>query len=164
MCRWAVVGSTVYGEDEKWVLLLEALILTRAEQQLWDWSIHGDTETRSLIPSQQGGGMSCMLTETWGVPKPCLLPLCKQNTNHNQIKTLGRCWGCRIHHPWPASTSGFMHAGTGDSSALHPSSILFPLPQSLLKREKSCWHPCYQKRDTGYTMVGSLLSLGRAHG
>lgn len=55
-----MVGSMVYWEDEKWILLLKALVLQRAEQELWDWSTWEDSETRGLITSQQGGGTTCM--------------------------------------------------------------------------------------------------------
>lgn len=61
---WAAVGSIVHWEDEKWVLLLKALVLQRAEEEPWDWSTREGSERRGLITSQQGGGMTCTLTET----------------------------------------------------------------------------------------------------
>lgn len=125
-----------YLFSSKFYVICIFLVLQRAEQELRDWRTWEDSGTRGLTASQREGGMTCTLTDTWRVPKPCILVFCKQNTNHNRIKAPGRCWGCWVHQPPPASTSGFMGAGRRDCSALHPSSTLFPLSQSLLKKEE----------------------------
>lgn len=131
------VGSTEHREDEEWVFLLKALVMQRAEQEPWHWSTQEGSETKDLIASQQGGGMTSVLRETWRVPNLLgLTPLGFVQAEYQPPpgKSPGEMLR-RLHTSAPTCTRVRVHAG-GDGRRFCSPSSFHPLSQSLFKREE----------------------------
>lgn len=162
------VGSAEYWEDEERVFLLKALVMQSAGWEPWHWSTQEGSETKDLIASQQGAGMTSMLRETWRVPD--LLGL----TPFGFVQA--------EYQPPPDKRPGAMlsllrqphvrvHAGRDRRRFCSPS-FFHPLSQSLLKREERLRTPCYQKSTASsrrpalhrpHVLPGSSLSSAREH-